>query len=106
MFVNHLCEAKGEQDGKADEAEKSFGEFVIASGGSPVALDSLEEVFYSMTTPVELCGEWYSHGAVNTTRNAGFNSLSGRCLSEGGAIIGFVADKGRILRQALRELFC
>jgi DNA-binding NtrC family response regulator len=29
-----LCEAKGEQDGKADEAEESFGEFVIA-GGDP-----------------------------------------------------------------------
>ena len=59
-----------------------------------------------MTTPVELCGKWYRRSAVSATRNAGFNSLGGRCLSEGGAIIGFVADKGRILRQALRELFC
>ena len=88
MFVNHLCEAKGEQDGKADEAQKSFGEFVKASGDSPVTLDSLEEVFHSMTTPVETCGEWYSRSAVSATRNAGFNSLGGRCLSEGGAIIG------------------
>jgi hypothetical protein len=77
-----------------------------ASDDSPVALDSLEEVFYSMTTPVKLCGEWDSRRAVGATRNAGFNSLSARCLSEGGAVIGFVADKGRILRQALRELFC
>ena len=106
MFVNHLCEPKGEDDGKADKTQESFGKFVIASGDSAVALDSLEEVFYSMTTPVELCGEWYSRSAVSATRNAGFNSLSARCLSEGGAIIGFVADKGRILRQALRELFC
>ena len=37
-----------------------------------------------MATPVELCGEWYSRSAVSATRNAGFNSLSGRCLSEGG----------------------
>ena len=106
MFVNQLCEAKGEQDGQADKTQESFGEFIIASGDSPVALDSLEEVFYSMTTPVELCGEWDSRRAVSATRNTGFNSLSARCLSEGGAIIGFVADNGRILRQALRELFC
>ena len=106
MFVNHLSEAKGEQDGETDEAQESFGEFVIASGDSPVALDSLEEVFYPMTTPVELCGEWHSCSAVSATRNAGFNSLSDRCLSEGGAIIGFVANKGGILWQALRELFC
>ena len=78
----------------------------IASGGSPVALDSLEEVFHSMTTPVELCGEWYSRSAVGATGNAGFNSVGGRCPSEGGAIIGFVANKGRILWQALHELFC
>ena len=91
MFVNHLCEAKGEQDREADEAQESFGEFVIASGCSPVALDSLEEVFYPMTTPVELCGKWDSRRSVAATRNAGFNSLGGRCLSERGAIIGFVA---------------
>jgi hypothetical protein len=54
VFVNPLCEAKGEQDAKADEAQESLGEFVITSGNSPVALDSLEEVFHSMTTPVEL----------------------------------------------------
>jgi hypothetical protein len=24
VFVNHLCEAKGEQDGEADEAQESF----------------------------------------------------------------------------------
>ena len=106
MFVNHLCEAKGEHDGKADEAQESFGEFVIASGDSPVTFDFLEEVFHPMTTPVELCGEWYRRSAVSATRNAGFNSLGGRCLSEGRAIIGFVADNGRILWQALRELFC
>jgi hypothetical protein len=53
VFVNHLCEPKGEDDGKADKTQESFGEFVIASGDSPVALDSLEEVFYSMTTPVD-----------------------------------------------------
>ena len=65
MFVNHLCEAKGEQDGKADEAEESFGEFVIAGGDPSVALDFLEEVFYPMTTSIELCGEWHSCGAVS-----------------------------------------
>jgi hypothetical protein len=48
VFVNHLCEAKGDQDAKADEAQESLGEFVITSGNSPVALDSLEEVFYSI----------------------------------------------------------
>ena len=76
MFVNHLCEAKGEQDGKADEAEESFGEFVIAGGDPSVALDFLEEVFYPMTTSIELCGEWHSCGAVSATRNAGFNPLA------------------------------
>ena len=97
MFVNHLCEAKGEQDCEANKAQESFAEFVIPSSDSPVAFDFLEEVFYPMTTAVELCGEWYSRSAVRATRNAGFNSLGGRCLSEGGAIIGFVANKGRIL---------
>ena len=97
MFVNHLCEAKGEQDGEANKAQESFAEFVIPSSDSPVAFDFLDEVFYPMTTPVELCGEWYSRSPVRATRNAGFNSLGGGCLSEGGAIIGFVANKGRIL---------
>jgi hypothetical protein len=57
-----------------------------------------------MTTPVKLCGEWDSRGSVRATRNAGFNSLGSRSLSEGGAIIGFVANKGRILWEAVREL--
>ena len=64
MFVNHLCEAKGEQDGEANKAQECFGEFVIPSSDSPVAFDLLEEVFYPMTMPVELCGEWYSRSAV------------------------------------------
>jgi len=73
VFVNHLCEAKREQDGEADEAQESFCELVIASGHAPIALDSLEEVFYPMTTPVDRCGEWDSHSAVTATRNAGAN---------------------------------
>jgi hypothetical protein len=52
VFVNHLCGAKGEQDGKADEGQESFAEFVIPGSDSPVAFDSLEEVFYPITTPV------------------------------------------------------
>ena len=75
MFVNHLCEAKSEQDGEANKAQESFAEFVIPSSDSPVALDSLEEVFYPMTATVELCGEWYARRAVTATGNAGFNSL-------------------------------
>ena len=39
MFVNHLCEAKGEQDSEANKAQESFAEFVIASSDSPVAFD-------------------------------------------------------------------
>ena len=97
MFVNHLCEAKGEQDGEANKAQESFAEFVVPSSDSPVTFKFLEKVFYPMTTPVELCGEWDSRGSVRATRNAGFNSLGGRFLSEGGAIIGFIANKGRIL---------
>ena len=46
MFVNHLCEAKGEQNSQADKAQKSFCQLVIASGDAPIALDSLEEVYY------------------------------------------------------------
>ena len=106
MFVNHLCEAKGEQDGEAHKPHESFGELVIASGDAPIALDSFEEVFYPMTTSVERCGEWHSRGAVTATWNAGLYSFSGRCLPEGRAIIGFVANEGGIFWQALRELFC
>ena len=54
MFVNHLCEAKGEQNGEANKAQESFAEFVISSSDSPATLDSLKEVFHPMTTPVEL----------------------------------------------------
>ena len=86
MFVNHLCEAKGEQNGKADEAQESFTEFAIPCSDSPEAFDSLEEVFYPMMTPVEFCRERYSRSSVNSTSNAGSNSLGGGCLSEGGAI--------------------
>ena len=56
MFVNHLCEVKGEQDGEADKPEESFCELVIASGDAPIALDSFEEVFYTVTTSVEPWG--------------------------------------------------
>ena len=55
VIVNHLCEAKGEQDGEANKAQECFAEFVIPSGDSP-------------------------------PRNAGFNSVGGRRLPEGGAI--------------------
>ena len=74
-FLGRVCKSSCEHDGKADKTQESFGEFIIASGDSPVALDSLEEVFYSMTTPVELCGEWDSRRAVSATRNAGFELL-------------------------------
>ena len=60
MFVNHLREANGEHDGEADKPEESFCELVIARGDAPIALDSFEEVFYPVTTPVERCGEWHS----------------------------------------------
>jgi hypothetical protein len=83
--------------GEVNKAQDSFAEFVIPSSDSPVTFDFLEEGFYPMTTPVELCGEWYSRSSVRATRNAGFNSLGGRRLPEGGAIIGFVANKGSIL---------
>jgi hypothetical protein len=106
VFVNHLCEAKGEQDGEADKPQESFRELVIASGHAPITFDSCEEVFYPMTTPIDRCGEWHSHSAVTATRNAGVYSFSGCCLPEGRAIIGFVANEGRISWQALRELFC
>ena len=92
MFVNHLCEAKGEQDGEANKAQESFAEFVVPSSDSPVTFNFLEEVFYPMTTPVELCGERYSRSSVSATRNAGFDSFGSRSLSEGGAIIGLVAN--------------
>jgi hypothetical protein len=97
VFVNHLCEAKGEQNGQADKAQESFCQLVIASGDAPIAFDSFEEVFYPVTTPVERCREWHSRSAVAASRNAGFYSFSGRCLPEGRAIIGFVANEGRIL---------
>ncbi len=53
------------QDGEANKAEECFAEFVIPSSDSP-------------------------------PRNAGFNfnSVGGRCLPEGGAIVGFVANQG------------
>ena len=102
MFVNHLCEAKGEQDGKADEAQESFAEFVIPGSDSPVAFDSLKEDFYPMTTSVEFCRERYSRSSVNAARNAGSSSLGSRCLSERRAIIAFVANEGRNLWQTFR----
>jgi hypothetical protein len=61
-LLGRVCKSsmrgEGDQDGKAYEAQKSFSEFVKASGDSTVTLDFLEEVFHSMTTPVELCGKW------------------------------------------------
>jgi hypothetical protein len=94
VFVNHLCEAKGEQDAKADEAQESLGEFIIASGHAPITFDSCEEVFCPM--PIDRCGEWCSHSAVTATGNAGVYSFSGRSLPEGRAIVGFVANEDRI----------
>jgi hypothetical protein len=96
VFVNHLCEAKGELDGEADEAQESFCELVVASGDAPIALDSLEEVFYPMTTPVDRCGEGDSHRAVTATRNAGVIPLVAAVCLRVELIIGFVANEGRI----------
>jgi hypothetical protein len=76
VFVNHLCEAKGEQDGEANKAQERFAEFVIPSSDSPVAFNFLEEVFYPVTTPVEFCGERYSRSAVRTPGNAGLTPLA------------------------------
>ena len=56
MFVNRLCEAKGEQDGEANKAHESLAEFVITSSDLPVMFKFLEEIFYLMTVPVEFCG--------------------------------------------------
>jgi hypothetical protein len=89
VFVNHLVSKMARQT----KPGKVSASFIIASGDSSVALDSLEEVFYSVTTPVELCGEWYSRNAVSATRNAGFYSFNGCCLPKARAIIGFVADE-------------
>ena len=102
MFVNHLREPKGEQNGEADKTQEGFCKLVIASGDAPIALDSLEEVFYPMTTPVERCGEWHGRSAVAATWNAGLYSFSGCCLPEGRAIIGFVANEGRMFWQRFR----
>jgi hypothetical protein len=88
VFVNHLCEAKGEQDGEANKTQESFAEFVIPSSDSPITFDFLEEVFYPMTTAVEVCGEWYSRSSVRATRNAGF-APGGRMEKE---------QKGRTIR--------
>ena len=97
MFVNHLREAKGEQDGEANKAQEGFAEFVIPSSDPPEAFNFLEEVFYPVTTSVELCGEWHSRSAVRSPGHAGFNAPGGRRLPEGGAIISFVANSGRKL---------
>ena len=105
VSVNHLCEVKGEQDGEADKPEESFCELVIASGDPPIALDPFEEVFYPMTTSVEPCREWHSRRAVTASGNACVYSFRGCCLPEGRAIIGFVANEGRMFWQALGELF-
>jgi len=72
VFVNHLCGAKGQQNGQADKTQESFCQLVIASGGAPIALDSFEEVFYAMTTAVGSWREWDDRGAVAASRNAGF----------------------------------
>jgi hypothetical protein len=81
------------------QTRESFCELVIASGDAPIALDSFEEVFYPVTMPVERCGKWLSGNAVTATRNARVCSFNGCCLPEGRAIIGFVANEGRILHS-------
>ena len=57
MFVNHLCEAKGEQYSQADKTQESFCKLVIPSGDASIALDFFEEVFYPVTTPVDPWGK-------------------------------------------------
>jgi len=50
-------------------------------GDAPIALDSLEEVFYPVSTPVGCCGEWYGRGAVAANRKQVFIPLaSATCL--------------------------
>ena len=94
------------QNSQADKTQESLCQLVIAGGDAPIALDSFEEVFYPMTAAVDCWGEWHGRGAVAASRNAGFYSFSPRCLPERRAIIGFVADEGRVPWQALSELFC
>ena len=54
------------------KTQECFAEFVIPSSDSPVAFDFLEEVFYPMTTPVELCGEWYGRSSVSCAQECRF----------------------------------
>ena len=75
MFVNHLCEPKGEQNSQADKTQDSFCELVIPSGAAPMALDPFEDVFYPLATPVDRGGEWHCRSAVSASRNAGFIPL-------------------------------
>ena len=56
MFVNHLREPKGEQNGEADKTQESLCQLIVASGDAPITLDSFEEVFYPVTTSVEPWG--------------------------------------------------
>src|SRR5258708_5986444 len=35
-FLGRVCKSSCEHDGKADKTQESFGEFIIASGDSPV----------------------------------------------------------------------
>jgi len=50
-------------------------------GDAPIALDSLEEVFYPVSTLVGCCGEWYGRGAVAANRKQVFVPLaSATCL--------------------------
>jgi hypothetical protein len=72
VFVNHLCEAKGEQDGEANKARECFAEFVIPSSDSPVAFDLLEEGFHPMTTPVEPLQRMLRRSSVNEAREYRF----------------------------------
>jgi hypothetical protein len=74
VFVNHLCEAKGEQDGEANKAQESFAEFVVTSSDSPVPFKFLEKVFYPMTTPVKLWGEWCDRSGRVSAAGTSFDS--------------------------------
>jgi hypothetical protein len=76
VFVNHLFEAKAEQNSQADKTKESFCQLVIASGDASIALDFFEEVFYPVTTPVDPWGEWHSRRAVTASGNAGLYSGS------------------------------
>ena len=83
--------------------EVVFGALVVTSGDAPEVLDAVEEALDEVPLPVEPAGERKALLAVGARRDVGPGILAGGGFANGVAVVAFVGEQRRALRQSFQQ---